>query len=565
MSWKKYFKTYDGMPERMPTSTGSTISDADTKRYSSWLPEVYQGQPNRVQRYGQYDQMDLDSEVNTALDTIAEFSTLKNQYTQLPLQVEFNEDPTDTESDVIQRSLRQWCKMNDLHKRMFRIFRNAIKYGDQIFVRDPETYKMFWVDPSKIEKVIVNEGKGKEIEAYYIKDLDINLQSLNVTADANKLMHTGAGYPNNPNVNNNTTQGYTGGGAGGTRYVSDQTSTPVDADHVVHISLSEGIDGFWPFGNSILEPVFKVYKQKELLEDAILIYRVQRAPERRVFYIDVGNMPTHKARAHLERIKNEIHQRRIPSKTGGGQNITDSAYNPLSIMEDYFFAQTAEGRGSKVETLPGGENLGQIDDLKYFNDKLMRGLRVPPSYLGSLDSDGNGYNDGRVGTAFIQEFRFTKFCERLQKLVAEEMDREFKMFLKHRGVIIDSSLFDLVFNTPQNFGKYRQAEVDQVMMNVFTAIEGADYVSKRFAMKRFLGLTDEEIMENEKLWAEEKGTADPEAQDGLKSVGASIPGGDFEGGAEPEFDETDAEGADTESGDSPISGAEGDLVSDDEE
>ena len=566
MSWKKYFKTYDGMPEKMPASTGTGVTaDADTKRYSSWLPEVYQGQPNRVQRYGQYDQMDLDSEVNTALDTIAEFSTLKNQYTKLPFEIEYQEEATDTENDIIQKSLRQWCNLNDLHKRIFRIFRNSVKYGDQIFVRDPETYKLFWVDPAKIEKVIVNEGKGKKIEAYYIKDMDVNLQSLNVTADENKLLHSSAGYPNNPNVNANTTQGYAAGSVGGTRYVSEQTSTPVDAKHVVHISLSEGIDGFWPFGNSVLEPVFKVYKQKELLEDAILIYRVQRAPERRVFYIDVGNMPTHKARAHLERIKNDIHQRRIPSKTGGGQNITDSAYNPLSIMEDYFFAQTAEGRGSKVETLPGGENLGQIDDLRYFNDKLMRGLRVPPSYLGSLDSDGNGYNDGRVGTAFIQEFRFTKFCERLQKLVAEEMDREFKMFLKHRGVTIESSLFDLVFNTPQNFGKYRQAEVDQVMMNVFTAIEGADYVSKRFAMKRFLGLTDEEIMENEKLWAEEKGTGDPEGQDGLKSVGASIPGGDFEGGAEPEFDETDAEGADTESGDSPISGAEGDLVSDDEE
>ena len=554
------------MPEKMPASTGTGVTaDADTKRYSSWLPEVYQGQPNRVQRYGQYDQMDLDSEVNTALDTIAEFSTLKNQYTKLPFEVEYQEEATDTENDIIQKSLRQWCNLNDLHKRIFRIFRNSVKYGDQIFVRDPETYKLFWVDPAKIEKVIVNEGKGKKIEAYYIKDMDVNLQSLNVTADENKLLHSSAGYPNNPNVNANTTQGYAAGSVGGTRYVSEQTSTPVDAKHVVHISLSEGIDSFWPFGNSILEPVFKVYKQKELLEDAILIYRVQRAPERRVFYIDVGNMPTHKARAHLERIKNDIHQRRIPSKTGGGQNITDSAYNPLSIMEDYFFAQTAEGRGSKVETLPGGENLGQIDDLRYFNDKLMRGLRVPPSYLGSLDSDGNGYNDGRVGTAFIQEFRFTKFCERLQKLVAEEMDREFKMFLKHRGVTIESSLFDLVFNTPQNFGKYRQAEVDQVMMNVFTAIEGAEYVSKRFAMKRFLGLTDEEIMENEKLWAEEKGTGDPEGQDGLKSVGASIPGGDFEGGAEPEFDETDAEGADTETGDSPISGAEGDLVSDDDE
>ena len=541
------------MPEKMPASTGTGVTaDADTKRYSSWLPEVYQGQPNRVQRYGQYDQMDLDSEVNTALDTIAEFSTLKNQYTKLPFEIEYQEEATDTENDIIQKSLRQWCNLNDLHKRIFRIFRNSVKYGDQIFVRDPETYKLFWVDPAKIEKVIVNEGKGKKIEAYYIKDMDVNLQSLNVTADENKLLHSSAGYPNNPNVNANTTQGYAAGSVGGTRYVSEQTSTPVDAKHVVHISLSEGIDGFWPFGNSVLEPVFKVYKQKELLEDAILIYRVQRAPERRVFYIDVGNMPTHKARAHLERIKNDIHQRRIPSKTGGGQNITDSAYNPLSIMEDYFFAQTAEGRGSKVETLPGGENLGQIDDLRYFNDKLMRGLRVPPSYLGSLDSDGNGYNDGRVGTAFIQEFRFTKFCERLQALVVEDLDREFKMFLKHRGVVIESSLFDLKFNTPQNFGKYRQAEVDQVMMNVFTAIEGAEYVSKRFAMKRFLGLSDEEIMENEKLWAEEKGTGDPEGQDGLKSVGASVPGGEFEGGG-ADFDETDVD--DTEEG-SPISGAE---------
>ena len=554
MSWKKYFKTYDGMPEKMPRSTGTGYAgDADTKRYSSWLPEVYQGQPNRVQRYGQYDQMDLDSEVNTALDTIAEFSTLKNEQTKLPFHIEYHEDSTETENDIIQKSLRQWCAVNKITKRMFRIFRNTVKYGDQMFIRDPETYKLFWVDPAKIEKVIVNEGKGKKIEAYYIKDLDINLQTLNITADTTKLLQTQTGLTGAPNINANTTQGFGGGAAGGTRFVSDQTSTPVDAKHVVHVSLNEGIDGFWPFGNSILEPVFKVYKQKELLEDAILIYRVQRAPERRVFYIDVGNMPTHKARAHLERIKSEIHQRRIPSKTGGGQNIVDSAYNPLSIMEDYFFAQTAEGRGSKVETLPGGENLGQIDDLKYFNDKMMRGLRVPPSYLGSMDSDGNGYNDGRVGTAFIQEFRFTKFCERLQALVCEDLDREFKMFMKHRGVLIESSLFDLKFNTPQNFGKYRQAEVDQVMMNVFTAIEGAEYISKRFAMKRFLGLTDEEVMQNEKLWNEEKGTGDPQGTDDLKSVGASVPGGDFEGGGDADFDETDQD--DNEEG-SVIDGSE---------
>ena len=554
-TWKKYFKTYDGVPR---SNSGGNQSDngaeASNKRYSSWLPEVYQGQPNRVARYGQYDQMDLDSEVNAALDIIAEFSTLSDEQTKLPFKFDFNEDPTESENEILQRTLRQWCNINDMHKRIFRIFRNAIKFGDQIFVRDPETYKLFWVDPAKVDKVIVNEGKGKKIEAYYVKDIDINIEAMNVNADPQKLTQTGAGAMGKPNINANTTQGYLGGSAGGTRFANEQQSTPIDAQHVVHISLSEGIDSYWPFGTSILEPVFKVYKQKELLEDAILIYRVQRAPERRVFYIDVGNMPTHKARQHLERIKNEIHQRRIPSKTGGGQNITDSAYNPLSIMEDYFFAQTAEGRGSKVETLPGGENLGQIDDLKYFNDKLLRGLRVPPSYIGGMEDGGSSYNDGRVGTAMIQEFRFTKFCERLQALIVEELDREFKMFLKHRGVSVESSLFDLNFNVPQNFGKFRQAEVDQVAMNVFSTVADVPYMSKRFALQRFLGLTEDEILENEKQWREENGEDDSlaPAEDTLKGVGAA-PSPEGFGDDNFDFDETDAEGG--EEG-SPISGAE---------
>jgi hypothetical protein len=86
-----------------------------------------------------------------------------------------------------------------------------------------------------------------------------------------------------------------------------------------------------------------------------------------------------KAHIHLDQIKNEIHQRRIPNRTGGGSSIMDAAYNPLSIMEDYFFAQGAEGRGSKVETLAGGDNLGEIGDLSFFTKKMARGLRIPTS------------------------------------------------------------------------------------------------------------------------------------------------------------------------------------------
>src|SRR4029077_5634173 len=98
----------------------------------------------------------------------------------------------------------------------------------------------------------------------------------------------------------------------------------VDANFVVHLSLSIGNDINWPFGPSILEPIFKTFKQKELLEDAIIIYRVQRAPERRIFYIDTGTMPPERAKRHIEAIKNDIHQRRIPNRRGGGTSLLDA-------------------------------------------------------------------------------------------------------------------------------------------------------------------------------------------------------------------------------------------------
>jgi hypothetical protein len=268
--------------------------------------------------------------------------------------------------------------------------------------------------------------------------------------------------------------------------------------------MSEGLDNNYPFGTSLLESVFKVYKQKELLEDAILIYRIQRAPERRVFYIDVGNMPSHLAMSFVERVKNEVNQRRIPSQTGGGQTVVDAGYNPLSINEDYFFPQTAEGRGSKVEVLPGGTNLGEIDDLRYFTNKLFRALRIPSSYLPTgADDGGSSFNDGRVGTAYIQELRFNKYCERLQSLMNEQFDTEFKLYLHNKGINVDSNIFEVKFNPPQNFASYRQTEMDTARVGTYGAVAAIPHISKRFALKRFLGLSQEEMVENETLWKEE--------------------------------------------------------------
>lgn len=968
-SWKKHFTTYQGT--QSPISGANNRDKNSAASFQSWLPEVYTGQPNRLERYLQYDFMDQDSEINTALDTIAEFSTQIDEESQTPFTIKWNDIPTETESDVLMTVLKQWCRVNDWNRRLFNTFRNTVKYGDQPFIRDPETWKLSYVNQMDVDRVIVDEANGKEPASYVIKNLDMNFQTLTATTPGGASFQGSTVSPQSmqtrqaPQVNNATGLG-------------SETEFMVDAKHVIHMAITDGMDQSWPFGNSVLDAIFKTYKQKELLEDSIIIYRVQRAPERRIFYIDVGDMPAHQAMGHVERVKNEIHQRRIPSKTGGGSNMMDSNYNPLclaldttvplldgrtlsiaqliteykdgvenwtyscdpvtgkivpgnitwagitrkntqvvklhlndgssvtvtpdhkipvlgkgfveakditptdslisfntreqglassssdrtytqvydhesnsweythrmvgsffrhihkhqeftylpenvgahktvvhhkdfdrynndprnlqwmnkvdhikyhseqnmwqhltvdesarikskistsvkalwaagaydvnniknaqkkfvymrnndlefsakynatlsksrkkflknnpsfvenillpnlmkwsdsipnqtkvytfdqlqaiyrlaenhdfklkavvaatdehgqvldaikaanipesgkhfkisvdrlthqvvyntlhhfgydnwkdfkakryefnhnvvdiewidelqdtgtitidgnevwhnhhtfpvndsifvknSIMEDYFFAQTAEGRGSKVETLPGGQNLGDIDDLKFFNNKMARGLRIPSSYLPTGPDDGTAtVNDGRQGTAFIQEYRFTQYCQRLQRMVQPTLEKEFKMFLKYKGYEIDSSQFTLDFVDPQSFSDYREIEINGARAGVFGQIEGVDYISKRFALKKYLQLSDSEILENEKMWKQENpikgdqgsGVDDDEFSDmGNVGVGGGADGSldDFE--AEEDFADDDIDFGD-EDGESPIAG-----------
>jgi len=527
MSWTKYFKVADTSGQFSPLSgaTPSQSSNFAFRNYQSKLPEVYTGHPNRVERYNQYEAMDMDSEVNACLDIISEFSTQADDITDSPFDIKYQDKPTDNEVKILKEQLAQWVKLNKFNERLFKMFRNTIKYGDQVFIRDPENFKLMWVEPTKVSRVIVNESDGKEPEQYVVQDINPNFVNLTVAAkntDDFAVNPARGGYTapsqapvSGGNLNNQ-----------GGRFANSMKESVIDAKHVVHLSLTEGLDVTWPFGTSILENIYKVFKQKEMLEDAILIYRIQRAPERRVFYIDVGNMPSHMAMSFVERVKNEIHQRRIPTQTGGS-NTMDATYNPLSTNEDFFFPQTAEGRGSKVDTLPGGENLGQIDDLRYFNNKLARGLRVPSSYLPSgPDDNASPLTDGRLGTALIQEFRFNQYCKRMQASLARVLNTEFKLYLAFRGFNIDSSLFDVKFNEPQNFASYRQSELDATRVSTFNNLEQYPYLSKRFLLERYLGLSEEEMVKNEEQWEEENSknqTVDAEGAD-LRGVGV-MPGG----------------------------------------
>jgi hypothetical protein len=190
---------------------------------------------------------------------------------------------------------------------------------------------------------------------------------------------------------------------------------------------------------------------------------------------------------------------------------------------------------------------------------MMRALGIPSGYLPTGPEDGtNTYNDGRVGAAFIQEFRFSKVCQRYQRLLMPSLDREFKLFLKHRGVEIDSAIFEIKFQEPQNFSEYRQLELDNAYANLYNAVAGNEQLSRRFALKKYLGLSDVDIAENEKLWREENDvshlTQDKSPSADMRAADVRAPAGlDFG----DDFADVDELGAEEPLPDIDVGGAEG--------
>ena len=262
MTYKKHFTRVNQSGQMSPLGGGSVTGawngpgqnsatnysnqDFGYKNYGSRLPEVYTGHPNRIERYNQYEMMDVDAEINACLDIISEFSTQKNEHHKTPFSLEWREEPTPHEVDLLKTQLQQWCKLNEMETRIFKIFRNCLKYGDQVFVRDPENFKLYWVDMTKVIKVIVNESEGKKPEQYVIKDLNINLENLVVAQKTN------TDFAANPATGMGGTGGGGSGGGGGytvpsmpynttgSRFSLGFNEAAIDSKHVVHLSLTEG-------------------------------------------------------------------------------------------------------------------------------------------------------------------------------------------------------------------------------------------------------------------------------------------------------------------------------------
>ena len=256
-----------------------------------------------------------------------------------------------------------------------------------------------------------------------------------------------------------------------------------------------GNDAFLPYGSSVLESARRIWRQLILIEDAMLVYRVIRAPERRVFYIDVGNVPPENVGEYLEQAQSSLKRNQVIDKTTGQ---VDLRYNPLSVDEDYFLPVRGGESGTKIDTLAGGQNTAAIEDVEYIQKKLFAALKIPRAYLG-YDEDV-----GAKATLAQEDIRFSRTIQRIQKTVIAELNKMAMIHLFCHGYegedLID---FDLKLSNPSSIAQQQKLELIRSKFEIAgTAPEGL--VDRRWIRKNVMGLTNNEIEEIEKGKEEDK-------------------------------------------------------------
>jgi hypothetical protein len=247
-----------------------------------------------------------------------------------------------------------------------------------------------------------------------------------------------------------------------------------------------------------IENCRRAYKLLSLLEDAIIIYRMVRAPERLKFVIDVGNMPPAKAEAYVKSLmqkywtKKTYDSQSANSASGGGS--AGNVYDPQSMLDSFWFAKRAGEQGSDVQVLQGGQNLGQLDDLNYFVLKLYKSLKVPTSRLNPQES----FKDG--AEILKEELRFAKFIVRLQNQFSNGIKTSFITHLKLTGLWkehkLQESYFNLEMVPPSNFFAIRQQQLLELKLKNFSDMSQNDGISNTYAQRYYLDMSDSAISEN---------------------------------------------------------------------
>ena len=422
----------DNFASRFRSASGKQFKKMAYDPFSNLQTNVMQGM-QRTERYVDFDQMEYTPEIASALDIYADEMTTSSNLNPL-----MNIHCPNEEIKSILHTL--YYDIMNVEFNLFGWSRTMCKYGDFFLYLDMDEDRgiqnVIGLPSTELERL---EGEDKT----------------------------------NPNY---------------VQFQWNSAGMTFENWQVAHFRVL-GNDKYSPYGSSVLEPARRIWRQLTLLEDAMMAYRIVRSPERRVFYIEVGNIPPQDVEQYMQKIMTQMKRHQVVDPDTGR---VDLRYNPLSIDEDYFIP-TRAGQNSRVESLPGGQYTGDIDDVKYLRDKLFAALKVPQSYL----SRGEGSDEDKT-TLAQKDIRFARTIQRLQRSIISELEKVGIIHLYILGFREDDLVsFKLSLNNPSKIAELQELEHWKTKFETASsATEG--FFSRRWISKNLFNMSDDEFLRNQR-------------------------------------------------------------------
>ena len=454
---------------------------------------VYRTEFDLIKRYRE---MALHPECDSAIEDIVN-EAIVSDTNDSPVQIELsNLNASDGIKKKIREEFKYILELLDFDKKSHEIYRNwyidgRLYYHKVIDLKNPEAgiQEFRYIDAMKMR--YVRQAKKKESDKYKISSrtvdnpMDFEFPEIEEYFVYNPKMTYPTGTP---------APGALGGSSSGIKMSKDSiaycTSGLVDRNKGSTLSY--------------LHKAIKSLNQLRMIEDSLVIYRLSRAPERRIFYIDVGNLPKVKAEQYLRDVMMRYRNKQVYD-SATGEIRDDKKF--MAMLEDFWLPRREGGRGTEITTLPGGQNLGEITDIEYFKKKLYRSLNVPPS---RMDGEG-GFNLGRSSEILRDEVKFTKFVARLRKRFSAMFSDMLRTQLILKNIItpedwavMDEHIqFDFLYDN--HFSELKDAELLNERLNMIQVAEPyvGKYFSQDYLRRKILRQTDQEIIEQDQIMKKE--------------------------------------------------------------
>lgn len=406
---------------------------------------------NRKEYYTTFEEMSECNFIQRGLQIIADDCSQKNLQGHT---LKINSD--DEEIKQILEEL--FFERLNIDKELWSIVYETCTYGDNFYEVIPDSYsnptaiaRIRYLEPDRVNRI---EKNGKL--AFYTYTAD--------NVDPENLMF-------NTQINTEPKD-------------EEKIMYKLEPWQIIHFRIPN--KKFYPYGGSLLHAGVKTFRRLQLLEDGMVIYRLARVPERRVFEIDVGNLPTSEANRYVQRIKDNYRTTQILDDKG---NINRTA-SALSLTQDIFVPKR-EGSGTTISTLGAGTALNNIDDIRYFRDQILWTMNIPPERLGAGAEQGT--SQGR-GSLAMQDVIFSRFCERIQFNIEEGLTKlaSIELFFKHKKKA-DLKNFKIVLTPPSNIKELMDLEFVSQKMNLIQAMIGTGLFPKKFILEYVMKMTKKEI------------------------------------------------------------------------